>query len=331
MKALIPVAGIGTRLKPLTNKIPKVLINVAGKPMLFHLIDELVKNDRIDAIILIIGYLGDKIKDAVNKHYSGSKVNFEYVEQKEMLGLGHAVYQGREVVGDSPLLIVLGDTIFEFDLEKVLSSEYSSIGVKEVEDVTRWGIVESNNGYVTRMIEKPTPDMTKSKSAIAGVYYVKSSEKLFKAVEYLIENNIRTKNEFQLTDALQKLVNDGEKMKTFDIIWFDCGKPETLLSANAYLLKRDHSSNNIYQSVNSKIISPVFIGNKCVIENSVIGPFTTVADNVIIKKSSVSNSLVCEDSQVLDAELDEVIVGNGESISYYRKRIVKGDKTIATF
>jgi glucose-1-phosphate thymidylyltransferase len=331
MKALIPVAGIGTRLRPLTNKIPKVLVNVAGKPMLFHLIDELVKNDKIDTVILVIGYLGDKIKEAVDKQYTRARIKFKYVEQKEMLGLGHAVYHGKGLVGDEPLFIILGDTIFEFDLDKVLSSEYSVIGVKDVEDITRWGIVESDNGFVKRMIEKPSPDMTKSKSAIAGIYYVKSGERLFKAVEYLMNNNIRTKNEFQLTDALQKLVNDGEKMTTFDIKWFDCGKPETLLSANAYLLKRDYSSNNKYHTVNSKISSPVFIGDNCHIENSVIGPFTTIADNTVVKNSVVTNSLICEGSQVIDAELDEVIIGNGESISYYRKRIAKGDGTINPF
>jgi glucose-1-phosphate thymidylyltransferase len=330
MKALIPVAGIGTRLRPLTNKVPKVLINVAGKPMLFHLIDELVGNNKIDTIILVIGYLGEEIKEAVSRHYSDVTVKFEYVEQKEMLGLGHAVYHSKGLAGDEPLLIVLGDTIFEFDLEKVLSSEYSSIGVQDVSDITRYGIVESENGFVTRMIEKPSPGTTKSKSAIAGVYFVKSGERLFNAVEYLINNNIRTKNEYQLTDALQRLVNNGEKMTTFDIKWFDCGKPETLLFANSYILQRDFS-NKKYQIKNSKITAPVFIGKNCIIENSSIGPNTTIADNVTVKNSTVSNSIICENSIVIDAELDEVVAGRGESISYYRRRIMKGDGLINPF
>ena len=332
LKALIPVAGIGTRLQPLTNKVPKVLINVAGKPMLSHLIDELVKNDKIDTVILIIGYLGEEVKKAVNNFYSGRNVKFEYIEQKEMLGLGHAVYHAKDLVGDEPLLIVLGDTIFEFDLESVLTLEYSSIGVKDVEDTTRFGIVESENGFVTRMIEKPAPGVTNSKAAIAGIYLVKSGFKLFKAVEYLIGNNIRTKNEYQLTDALMKLVNDGEVMVPFEIQnWFDCGKPETLISTNAYLLKRDYNSNNKYEIPNSKIIPPVFIGENCIIENSTIGPHTTIADNSKIKNSTITNSLICEGASVTDANLDEVILGNGESIYSEHKRIVKGDNSIISF
>ena len=116
MKAIIPVAGIGTRLQPLTNKTPKVLVNVAGKPMLFHLIDEIIKNGKIDTVVLIIGYLGDQIRRAIEKAYPDSKVTFEFVEQKEML-LGHAVYHAASHVGSEPVLIVLGDTIFEFDLD----------------------------------------------------------------------------------------------------------------------------------------------------------------------------------------------------------------------
>src|SRR4030095_121083 len=332
MKALIPVAGIGTRLQPLTNKIPKVLLNVAGKPMLFHLIDELVKSGKIDTVILVIGYLGSQIVDAVNKHYSGGKVKFEYIEQKEMLGLGHAVYHGKDFVGEEELLIVLGDTIFEFDLDSVLSSQFSAIGFKDVEDTTRFGIIESENGFITRMIEKPSPGMTKSKSAIAGIYFMKNGKRLCKAIEYLIDNNIRTKNEYQLTDALQKLVNDGEKMVPFEIQnWFDCGKPETVISTNAYLLKRDHS-NSKYQIPNdNKIISPVFIGENCTVENSILGPGVTIADGAVIKNSKISNSVIYENAHAIDAELDDALIGRGEIITGQLRKIIKADSVTVNF
>jgi glucose-1-phosphate thymidylyltransferase len=331
MKALIPVAGIGTRLQPLTNKVPKVLVNVAGKPMLFHLIDEMVKNGKFDTLILIIGYLGDEIVEAVKETYSSSNIKFEFIEQKEMLGLAHAVYQGKGYVADEPLLIVLGDTVFEFDLDSVISSEFSAIGYKDVEDTTRFGIVESKDGFITRMIEKPAPGVTKSKSAIAGIYFVKNALKLFSAVEYLMYNNIKTKNEFQLTDALQKLLNDGENMVPFEIQnWFDCGKPETLLSTNAYLLKRDQSYNK-YQLPGNKIIPPVFIGNNCIIENSTIGPYATIADGVVIKNSKIENSLICERSDVTDAVLNEVILGNNERVNTSHNRVIIADSLITSF
>lgn len=319
MKAIIPVAGIGTRLQPLTNKIPKVLLNVAGKPMLFHLIDEIIKNGRTDTIILIIGHLGEQIVESVNKAYSNSEINFEFVEQKEMHGLGHAVYHAKDFVKDEPVLIVLGDTIFEFNLDEVLNNEYSAIGVKEVENISHFGIVESENGFVKRMIEKPKADETESKAAIAGIYFVKNGRKLFDAVEYLMTNNIRTKNEFQLTDALQKLVTDGEKMVPFEIQnWFDCGKPETLLSTNAYLLKRDTKTGNL-------------IDKNAMIHNSTVHPSTLVLKGSKITDSVLRNCIVYENAIVENAVLEDCIIGEGEKITGTHKNILLADSASINF
>ena len=333
MKAIIPVAGIGTRLQPLTNKTPKVLINVAGKPMLFHLIDDLVKHPDINTIILVIGYLGEQIVEAINKYYVNTDIKFEFVEQKEMLGLGHAVYHAKDYVRDEPVLIILGDTIFEFDLDSVLSSEYSVVCVKDVDDIRRFGIVESENGFIIKMIEKPSgPEVTKSKSAIAGIYFLKDGAKLFKSIEYLMENDIRTKNEYQLTDALQKMICDGEKMLSSHIRnWFDCGKPETLLNTNAYILKRDFSDVSPGVFLNSKITSPVFIGKNCIIENSEVGPFVTLGENITIRNSQVSNSLICDDAVIENAELNESAIGNHEFIEGKHEKIIKADGSEVSF
>ncbi|HMT10950.1 MAG TPA: sugar phosphate nucleotidyltransferase [Ignavibacteria bacterium] len=332
MKAIIPVAGIGTRLQPITNSVPKVLVNVAGKPMLFHLIDEIVKNGKIDTVILVIGYLGEMIVEAVNKEYSGVDVRFEFVEQKEMLGLGHAVYHGAEFVGDEPVIIILGDTIFEFDLDSFISNEYSAIGYKDVEDVSRFGIVESKNGFITRLIEKPAPGVTESKSAIAGLYFIKNGASLFRAIEYLMDNDIRTRNEFQLTDALMKMVENGEKMLPFEIQnWFDCGKPETLLNTNTYILNRDHLEENEHEFVNTKLRQPVFIGENCTIQNSEIGPNVTIADGVTVKDSKIVNSLICEDSTVTNAELENVIIGISDTIEGKQENIMKAGAVLTGF
>lgn len=331
MKAIIPVAGVGTRLQPLTNKVPKVLVNVAGKPMLFHIIDDIIKNGKIDTVILIIGYLGGQVRSAIAKAYPDSKVKFEFVEQKEMLGLGHAVYHAKEHAGSEPVLIILGDTIFEFDLNSVLASEHSTIGVKDVEDTTRYGIVESENGFVTRMFEKPAPGVTKSKSAIAGVYFIKDGEKLFKAVEHIMQNDIRTKNEYQLTDALVKMLEDGEKMTVFGINWFDCGKPETLLSANAYFLKRDHKTEQPYYFTGVSVYPPVFIGEGTDIKNAHIGPNVTIAKGAKISESRITNSIIQENAVVENAELDGVLLGAGEHIEGIHKNITKADDQEITF
>ncbi|MEO8513642.1 MAG: sugar phosphate nucleotidyltransferase [Ignavibacteria bacterium] len=332
MKAIIPVAGIGTRLQPLTNNVPKVLINVAGKPMLFHLIDEIVKNGKIDTVILIIGYLGNMIVDAVSKEYKNSPVKFEFARQKEMLGLGHAVYHAIEHVNDEPVIIILGDTIFEFDLMSFISGEYSAIGYKDVEDVSRFGIVESKNGFITRMIEKPAPGVTESKSAIAGIYFIKNGSHLFRAIEHLMDNDIRTKNEYQLTDALMKMVEEGEKMIPFEIEnWFDCGKPETLLSTNTYILNRDHLEENEHEFVNAKLRQPVYIGEGCKIENSEIGPNVTITDGVTVTNSKIVNSLICDNAIVESAELENVVLGMGEKIEGKQENIIKADDISAGF
>lgn len=332
MKAIIPVAGIGTRLQPLTNNVPKVLVNVAGKPMLFHLIDEIVRNGKIDTVVLVIGYLGNMIVDAVNKEYSNSEVKFEFIEQKEMLGLGHAVYHGSEFIGEEPVIIILGDTIFEFDLDSFISNEYSAIGYKDVEDVSRFGIVESKGGFITRLIEKPAPGVTESKSAIAGLYFIKNGASLFRAIEHLMDNDIRTKNEFQLTDALMKMVEEGEKMIPFEIQnWFDCGKPETLLNTNTYILNRDHLEENEHEFVNTKLRQPVYIGENCTIHNSEIGPNVTIADGVTVKDSKIVNSLICEGSTVTNAELENVIIGTSDSIEGKQENIMKAGDIIAGF
>ncbi len=332
MKAIIPVAGIGTRLQPLTNNVPKVLINVAGKPMLFHLIDEIVKNGKIDTVILIIGYLGNMIVDAVNKEYKNSTVKFEFVEQKEMLGLGHAVYHAIEHVGEEPVIIILGDTIFEFDLMSFISGEHSAIGYKDVEDTQRFGIVESKNGFITRMIEKPAPGVTDSKSAIAGIYFIKNGSHLFRAIEHLMDNDIRTKNEYQLTDALMKMVEEGEKMVPFEIEnWFDCGKPETLLSTNTYILNRDHLEENEHDFVNTKLRQPVYIGEGCKIKNSELGPNVTITNGVSISNSKIINSLICDNATVENAELENVVLGIGEKIEGKQENIIKADGISAGF
>lgn len=332
MKAIIPVAGIGTRLQPLTNKTPKVLVNVAGKPMLYHLIDEIIKNGKVDTIILIIGYLGEQIKTAVENEYADKDIQFEFVEQKEMLGLGHAVYHANELIDDEPVLIVLGDTIFEFDMNSLLGSEHSAIGFKDVEDTQRFGIVESANGFITRMIEKPAPGVTESKSAIAGIYFIKEGKTLMSAIEYLMNDGIKTKDEYQLTDALMKMVSDGVKMVPFQIEnWFDCGKPETLLSTNSYILKRDHNHTNQYTYKDIVINQPVYVGEGCILENSEIGPYTTIADGASVKNSKVINSLICENAVVEEANLDNAVVGNGDKITGEHHTIMMADKILTDF
>ncbi len=334
MKAVIPAAGVGTRLRPHTYSMPKILLNVAGKPMISYIIDELIEVQGLDTIIIIVGHLGDKVEQYISERYAKAEhVKFEFVEQKEMLGLGHAVYMAKDYLDDEPVIIVLGDTIFEFTLADFLASKYSAIGVKQVEDPRRFGVVESKGGFITRMVEKPaTPEVSHSRNAIAGLYYIKNAGLLMKAIEYIMEHDVKTKNEFQLTDALEYMIKTGEKMITFDIQnWFDCGKPETLLSTNKYLLKRNHTQQLSEVSGSTLIIPPVYIGEGCEIKNSIVGPYTTVGNSVKIKDSILKNSIVGEYSVIENSILKDSIIGSEANVTGNFKRLFIGDSTDIVF
>jgi dTDP-glucose pyrophosphorylase len=209
MKAIIPVAGVGSRLRPHTYTLPKVLLNVAGKPIIGHIIDKIIAEGIKEAVV-VVGYLGDMIEDYLTRHYD---IHFTFVEQEERLGLGHAIWITRQYVGEDPVLIILGDTIFEVDLSEVLRREHSALGVKAVEDPRRFGVAEVQDGFITQLVEKP--EHPRSNLAVVGLYYIKRPALLMECLDRNIQANLRTKGEFQLTDALQAMIERGENSQLF--------------------------------------------------------------------------------------------------------------------
>jgi glucose-1-phosphate thymidylyltransferase len=324
MRAIIPVAGIGTRLRPHTYAIPKVLLNVAGKPILYHILDKII-HEGINEATIVIGHMGEMIREHLLKAYPNFR--FDFVEQEETLGLGHAIYLARETMGAEPVLIILGDTIFDVDLGPVLKSPNSSIGVKTVENPRRFGVVETSNGYVSKLVEKP--ENPTSNLAMVGLYFIRNTSLLTSCISELVEKNIRTKGEYQLTDALQLMIGRGEKMTTFPVEgWYDCGKPETLLSTNRSLLEK-HSHSRPLSGVVIK--EPVYIAETAKLENCVIGPYTTVGDRAVVVESVVRNSIISEEAQVHRALLDNSIVGNGSIVRGNYKRINVGGSSEIDF
>jgi len=302
MKAIVPVAGYGTRLKPHTDKIQKALLPVAGKATLNYIIDPLL-NMGIDEVTLIVGHLGDQVKD----HVKGIPGNFNFIFQKERLGLGHAVYQGLDNV-DTPVIIHLGDTIFDLNFKDFATGPNNRIAVGRVEDPRRFGVVDVIEGnIITGFYEKhPNPP---TNLAISGLYYISSEKKLKKSIEHLIENDIRTKNEYQLTDALEIMLKDGEVFEAFELNdWMDVGVPETYIETNRKLIKAHHPK---FDGV--EIIDPVHIGENCQISSSKIGPFVTIMDGCSIDSCSIKNSIVLENSNLKHLQLSEKIVGNDGS------------------
>lgn len=323
MRAIIPVAGVGSRLRPHTYTVPKVLLNVAGKPIIGHIMDKVIENG-FDEATIVIGYLGEKIREYILGHYS---IKVDFVEQEERLGLGHAIYLSRHTFSRSPVLIILGDTIFDVDLGALMKSDHSVLGVKQVEDPSRFGVAETTNGFISKLVEKP--EKPKSNLAVVGLYYVTQPQLLVDCLKEMIKGNIRTKGEFQLTDALQMMIDRGEKMKTFQIDgWFDCGKPETLLATNRILL-----ANRPLPAVLKDVLiqPPVFISPKATVKNSVIGPNTTIAEGAIVENAIIRNSIVSEDAKVTDALLEDSIVGSNATVRGRYKRINIGDSSELEF
>ncbi|MBV5329304.1 MAG: NTP transferase domain-containing protein [Chlorobium sp.] len=318
MKAIIPVAGVGTRLRPHTYSHPKVLLNVAGKPIIGHIMDKLI-DAGIDEAIVIVGYLGSMVEDWLRKHYT---IKFTFVDQTEMLGLAHAVWMCKDHVDKTdPLLIILGDTVFDVDLSPVLQSPCSTLGVKEVEDPRRFGVAVMEENRIQKLVEKP--DTPVSNLAIVGLYFLYKAQPLFECIDHLISNEIKTKGEYQLTDALQLMIERGEPFTTFPVEgWYDCGKPETLLSTNEILLQKTVSGKTFPGCI---INEPVFIADSATLENAIIGPNTSVAEHAVISDAVVKNSIIGSEAQVTGVMLTQSIVGNNASINGFFHKINIGD------
>ncbi len=324
MRAIIPVAGLGSRLKPHTYSTPKVLLNVGGKPILGHILDKLTE-EGINKATFIIGHLGEKIKEYVTDSYPN--ITSSFVEQESMEGLGHAIYTAVPTFDGEEIFIILGDTIFDVNLKEVFKNKNSSLGVKAVDDPSRFGVAIVENGYISKLVEKPQTPV--SKLALVGLYYIANPASLAKSLNHLVEKDIRTKGEIQLTDALQLMIEDGEKISTFPVEgWYDCGKPETLLATNKYLLDNNSVSKN-YSSV--VINNPVYIAEDAEIENSVIGPYTTIGSGCKIKECIIKNSIIDSSAQVSKTLLDNSIIGSNSIVRGNHKRLNSGDSSEIDF
>jgi glucose-1-phosphate thymidylyltransferase len=311
LRVIIPVAGEGTRMRPHTYTKPKVLIQVAGKPMLDHILDEL-KQYEIDEVCLVVGHMADAVREHVTQTYD---YRFQFVTQEELLGLGHAVWMTRDLYRESqsPLLVILGDTIFDADFKRIIGSAENWIGVKEIEDPRRFGIAELEGERIVKMVEKP--DNPTTNLAIIGIYYFAQAPLLFECLDKLIDSGSTTKGEFQITDAMQLMIEQGAPMRPFLIDgWYDCGKPETLLATNRRLLEKAQAEGRLPLPPaveGSLIVPPVAIGENVTIECSIVGPGVTVATGASIRGSIVRDSVVSQGAEIENMVLEGSIVAEG--------------------
>lgn len=325
MKAIIPAAGIGTRLRPHTYTLPKALLYVAGKPIISHILDDVRKLD-VTSVVLIVGYKGELIEEYVSREYQD--LNTQFVYQNERLGIGHAVNLTRDVANTGePVLIILGDTILRTDIERVADAGTNVLGVKEVDDPRRFGVCEVRGGKIVRLVEKPKDPP--SNLALVGLYYVRDSSLLFDILERQIEGDVRNHGEYQITDALQMMIDRGAEFRPFDIRdWFDCGKPEALLETNRQLLiGRDE----IPRTEGSIVVPPVSIAPSARVINSIVGPYVSIAAGSTVENSIIRDSVLDQGSNVCNCLLQGSIVGSQAVVRGGFQHLNIGDSSEVVF
>jgi glucose-1-phosphate thymidylyltransferase len=325
MKAIIPVAGAGTKLRPHTYTQPKALIPLAGKTILSIIVDQL-REAGINEFIFIVGYLGDKIKDYIIEKYPDLQAHF--VNQSERQGIGHAIYLTKNIVGDDEIFIVLGDTICEYNVGEVLQRPYSTLGIKRVDDPRDFGVAEiAEDGFIARVVEKP--QIPKSNMALVGVYRIKETGQLFNCLEENIKNQVRSRGEVTITDAIECMLKYGAKFQSFKVQnWFDCGKKETLLESNATLLKKFGGAiANEQKFENTIIVPPVSIADGCDIKNSIIGPNVTIGEKTTVNYSIVKDSIIGSFADLYDIVLTHSLIGSDTEVKGETRSLNIGDNT----
>ncbi len=325
MKAIIPVAGAGTKLRPHTYTQPKALIPLAGKTILSIIVDQLHEAG-INDFIFIIGYLGEKIQDYVQKKYPD--LNCHFVQQNERYGIGHAINLTREIVGEDEVMIVLGDTIADYNVKEIIDSPVSMLGIKKVDDPRNFGVAEvEEDGTISKVVEKPS--IPKSNMALVGVYKIKETDFMFSCLEKIIVNSDKGFEEFSLTEALECMMQRGATFKSFKVTnWFDCGKKDTLLESNATLLKKFGGNvSEKHDFENTIIIPPVSIGEGCEIKNSVVGPNVTIGENTRLNHTIIKNSIVGSFSNLFEIVLSKSLIGSDAEVKGVNRSLNIGDNT----
>ncbi len=293
MKAVIPAAGSGTRLRPHTLNRPKALLPVAGRPILAHIVDDLAAAG-IDGFVLVVGHHGQAVRDwfaAERPH-----LDVTCVEQEHRLGLGHAIWTAREAVAGQPFFCVLGDTILAVDHGALLTGPGNVIGVCRVADPRRFGVVTEAGGRVTGFMEKPAEPP--SDLAMVGAYLFHDGAALMDAMGRVIGADQRARGEYQLADGLQRMLADGHVFRTVEVAgWHDCGTRETWLRTNRVLLDRDGAGE-------TGAIHP-----RARVSGSRLGPHVSVGPGVVIEDCEIRDAVIGAGSVLRGCRLHGSLVG----------------------
>jgi glucose-1-phosphate thymidylyltransferase len=331
IKIVIPMAGLGTRLRPHTWSKPKQLVSVAGKTVLDHVLDMLSTLPRSQDVELIniVGYLGDQIEDHMRRSHPNIKSHF--VVQEDPRGQSHAIYLAREYL-TGPMMVVFADTLIETDLSNLANEAKDAIAwVKPVPDPRRFGVaILDQDEQVTQLIEKPTE--IDNNLAVVGFYYFRSAENLLSAIEEQMERDVQLKGEYFLADAINIMLEKGLKMRPEKIdVWLDAGTPEALLETNRYLLENGHNNNQDLPARSGVVINPpVFVHPTAELENSVIGPYASIGPGAQVSSSIIRDSILEEGAKVQDVSLENSLIGRSTQIIRRPGSVNAGDNTIVS-
>lgn len=330
MKIIVPMAGMGKRMRPHTLTIPKPLIPVAGKPIVQHLVEDIsrMSGEKVDEIAYVIGDFGAEVEKQLVKIAKdlGAKGTIHY--QKEPLGTAHAILCAESALKGN-LIVAFADTLFRANF-KVDAKEEGVIWVHKVENPSSFGVVKlAKDGVITEFVEKPQHFV--SDLAIIGIYYFKDGENLRKELQYLIDNNVKDKGEYQLTSALENMKNKGMKIKAGEVLeWLDCGNKDATVYTNQRVLemgKHLHSKTDEVVLKDSLVIEPCYIGRNVHITQSVIGPHVSIGDNSIVRNSVISNSIIQNHSSIDGKVLANSMLGNHVHLKAKPEDVSIGDYT----
>ena len=315
MNIIIPMAGRGSRLRPHTLTVPKPLVPIAGKPIVQRLVEDIVEmtNATVDNIGFIIGDFGKEVENELLDiaHRAGAKGHIFY--QDEPLGTAHAILCGKEIM-EGNVIVAFADTLFKANIQIDTNTD-GTIWTHRVEDPSRFGVVKLNSaGVITEFVEKPSVFV--SDMAIIGIYYFKDGRYLKNELQYLIDNELKDKGEYQLTSALENMKQKDSQFSIASVQeWLDCGNKDACVYTNQRVLEfsKEKDANLIAANAslqNSAIIEPCYIGENAVISNAVIGPHVSIGAGTTIEGAIIKNSIIQEQSYIKNKVLINSMIGN---------------------
>lgn len=307
------MAGRGTRLRPHTLTVPKPLVKVAGKSIVRRLVEDLAVayGGEIEEIAFITGDFGEEVRQDLMDLATSLGAKGSVFQQHEKLGTAHAILCAKECL-DGPVIVAFADTLFDSDFELDIEQD-GVLWVQKVADPSAYGVVTlDEDGYVTEFVEKPEKFV--SDLAIIGIYYFKDGAFLRQELQYLIDNNIMQKGEYQITHALENMKAKGKKFRTQEIDeWLDCGNKKAVVYANQRILTVKKGADCVDESIemeNSVIIPPCCIAENVVLKNAIVGPHVSIGANSKIEDAVVINSVIQDYVHLANVVLEDSMLGS---------------------